>query len=508
MILLGNLNYRSRVSPVEMIQHIQHGSIACQTQYEEERELLRGGAGLEWNWRRGAGYSRLWSLRDPEDMEHPDAAAFLHGRRSSDVGGWGVEQSGAASRPDMPLQPRLLEGAWAWVKEQDVLSQRIAKGLVLHGFREAPISFPPTFKWRVGASAEDYTERDVLEAAYVTGPRRADAQPQWSPSYTDRILVHSLDDIKDRAVLGPYDQCDEGPLAVISDHRPVSLALAVVVDTSQLSSFDDLGRRSRRRRARASSDTANAMAMAATLHRGEQPHARARSFGGVEQLLPMLQPQLSSGPRAFPLLVCMTFSRFRFTFRGFDVLLDEHTLPEACAPSPTEGGGEEIAKEARGQQDVGETKFAEDMPPPPPPPPPPSRSTSAKPSWSKWRRLPSFMGGSGGASGRSPAPPSASPREADEELPTLVDHVVILYPLPCGELMDSVMLSLKHRTWLILHLQIHTQHRGPAGFGEARASDGRVAAGRPQCRSPRAALLPPGERGRDGRRPRTSPQPR
>jgi hypothetical protein len=439
VILLGNLNYRMRVEPAEMFERIQRASIACQTQYEEERELLRGEAGLEWNWRRGMGYNRFWRLDDPECLfDSPSAPPFLRERHDSDVGGWGV---GLADIPELeqhrgrhphdrgaPPSPRLPETAWAWVKEKDVLSQRMAKGLLFTGFREAPISFPPTFKFRVGASAEDYTERGALEAAYVTGARRANAQPQWSPSYTDRILVHSLGDIKHRCILGPYDMCDEGLLAQISDHRPVSLALAVLVDTSQLPSVDDLGQRARRH-SRDSSDTATAMALATIHQQHGRHHTRSRSLGRMEQLL-TLQLRPSSGSRAFPLLVCMALSRFRFTFRGFDVLCMERTCG-ACGASPggEKGEKEEEVKEAQIQASMEEGRCGEDKQPGQLPPPPPLSGTTSRRSW---LHLPSFKrSGSGSSAIRREARAAVARREAEEDL-SIIDHMIILYPLPCG----------------------------------------------------------------------------
>lgn len=203
------INYGPQLPPDEMIERVQQASITCQARFEEERELLRGGVGLEWNWRRGAGYNRFWALCDL-DLDSPGSVPFLHGRYSSamgagsDAGGWGIGLADISevaalqgrhprdrSSCEDPRSPQPLEASWAWVRDKDVLCQRMARGGLLHGFREAPISFPPSFKFRVDASAEDYTERQVLEAAYVTGPRRANAYPQWSPSYTDRILVNA-----------------------------------------------------------------------------------------------------------------------------------------------------------------------------------------------------------------------------------------------------------------------------------------------------------------------------
>lgn len=516
VIVLGNLNYRMRVPPSEMFDRVQHASVACQARFEEERELLRGGAGLEWSWRRGAGYNRLWTLRDPEDLEIPEGVPFLHARASScgghgsEAGGWGIgladiaegkvhrgrhphDHGGGGS--SSPFSPQPFEEAWAWVKEKDVLSQRMAQGLLLHRFREAPIAFPPTFKWRVEASAEDCTEREVLKAAFVTGTRRANAYPQWSPSYTDRILVHSIGDVEHRCILGAYDMCDEGPLAQVSDHRPVSLALALIVDTSQLPSLDDLGRR---RHPGASSDTANAMALAA-VQRQDERRRRSGSLGSIERLL-MHQRQPSAGPHAFPLLVCLAFSRFRFNFRGFDVLRD--TSRHGVSQELLKGEEEEV-KEGRAYTEEEQAERGEggQLEPVEPQPLPTTASGSAAPglrrgvSRSRWMRLPSFKregsgrsGGGGGALGRRGARQEGAQSEEEEERLSIIDHVVILYPLPSGECLCVwgrgggarfvVVDGLKVRGWigiLIAHTiqpSLHPSNRGPPPGRAARTAAG------------------------------------
>lgn len=76
------------------------------------------------------------------------------------------------------------------VERADVLSQRNARGLLLHGFHEHPIAFPPTFNRRLRSPPPpgDYADAAALQAAYLTrrGQEGAELVP---PSYTDRILV-------------------------------------------------------------------------------------------------------------------------------------------------------------------------------------------------------------------------------------------------------------------------------------------------------------------------------
>lgn len=242
-------------------------------------------------------------------------------------------------------------------------------------------------------------------------------------------------------MLGAYDMCDDGPLAQISDHRPVSLALAVVVDTSQLPSIEDLGHQRSHGRSRASSDTANAMALAVTQRQEERRRHRSQSLGRIERLL-SLQRYPSTGPRAFPLLVCMAFSRFRFTFRGFDVLRDDRAYgayPQpaaaaaaaATAESEVQEVKEEAAAAARAEAEEGKRGSSS------------STTGPAKglPRVKSWLRLPSFKSESSGAGWRGGAhaaaaaslqqPPSGGGEEGEEGF-TIIDHVLILYPMPCG----------------------------------------------------------------------------
>ena len=182
--------------------------------------------------------------------------------------------------------------AWKWVKQKDVMSQRMAKGLLFYGWQEAEITFPPSFKWRVGASAGDYTDRGVLQTAYVTR-RRGETTIQWPPSYTDRILISSQSEVADRHVVGAYDMCDEGPLGCVSDHRPVSQALMVMVETSE--------------------------SLATRVDMLDEPsisgHAGAAAVRQRKSCLPRL---LGSSPKTFPMLVTLTMSRFSFVWAQQD----------------------------------------------------------------------------------------------------------------------------------------------------------------------------------------------
>ena len=83
--------------------------------------------------------------------------------------------------------------------DADQLNRERRRGAALHGFREAPLGFPPTFKY-------DPNKRE----------RRCEYSRKRVPSYADRVLFHSL---PSRGVrVAEYDAAK--PLCT-SDHAPV-----------------------------------------------------------------------------------------------------------------------------------------------------------------------------------------------------------------------------------------------------------------------------------------------
>lgn len=58
-------------------------------------------------------------------------------------------------------------GNWDWLVEYDELSMMMRQGLVLCGFIEAPITFPPSFKWKCKAHAGDFTDMAVLKGEFL-----------------------------------------------------------------------------------------------------------------------------------------------------------------------------------------------------------------------------------------------------------------------------------------------------------------------------------------------------
>ena len=107
---------------------------------------------------------------------------------------------------------------WSWVSDYDELKIEMHRGHVFVGFTEGPILFPPPFRWRRGGNAGDFTSVEKMAAAYVL-KKKGDGERV--PSYTDRILFHSLADVQDQLELVTYQMCDH---VRGSDHRPVSAA--------------------------------------------------------------------------------------------------------------------------------------------------------------------------------------------------------------------------------------------------------------------------------------------
>lgn len=163
-----------------------------------------------------------------------------------------LSATGVKCLPSVPLcgvSPRgsYHRNSWSWVKDQDELLQcQLLEGL-LETFREGPIRFPPTYRWRPDRGAYmDYRSIDDLKLAYSIHGRdhgakratlssdRAELEPAQTsshrtPSYTDRVLFHSLEDKEDRLRLLAYDMCET---VYGSDHKPICAAFEVTVDMS------------------------------------------------------------------------------------------------------------------------------------------------------------------------------------------------------------------------------------------------------------------------------------
>ena len=84
----------------------------------------------------------------------------------------------------------------------DQLAQQQSQGQCFQAFMEAPITFAPTYKCKVGLSPRVYANKR-----------------DQAPSYTDRVLYHSMPRCEGELKLRAYESADT---ITFSDHTPVS----------------------------------------------------------------------------------------------------------------------------------------------------------------------------------------------------------------------------------------------------------------------------------------------
>ena len=232
--IFGDLNYRCTSSPETVLGLVAEAS-------RLERDLVWGGSA---DWRRLA-----------------------------------YEET-ARRHPCRPKQlPSAVKIAWNKVLACDELQLVMNESEVFHDFLEpgdGRPAFPPSFRRKMGEAGfcGDYTDAEILQKAYTTtvlekarsaadnaAAAKEDAAKEAAakedeesksldsrasrvtatsrsmaavlkpgeriPSYTDRVLYHTLPDRRGDIVPGPYEVCDQ---AAASDHRAVSATFQIRVD--------------------------------------------------------------------------------------------------------------------------------------------------------------------------------------------------------------------------------------------------------------------------------------
>ena len=117
-------------------------------------------------------------------------------------------------RLDLPRETVLdaiAAGDLELLKPADQLSNAIARGNAFVDFKEAPLTFPPTYQYEVGSS--------VLAPSTTTRTRSYNAEKQRIPSWCDRILWHQME----CEGVGPVSALRYGSATsfLTSDHAPV-----------------------------------------------------------------------------------------------------------------------------------------------------------------------------------------------------------------------------------------------------------------------------------------------
>jgi len=217
--------------------------------------------------------SLLSSLAQAQSIEKDIIVSSVKTTRSSTNGtslsSWMDIRSSLLRSPSDPLYPsrdtintlrKAKEASlkqWAEVSKDDELRLIFDDTDHFYGFREPLPCFPPSYKRKTGDAGDcgDYTDaKTAIEGFSNVGDLDEDVGPNVNPylnnvdrvvlterkkvaklrppSYTDRILIHSLhNDNNNSIIVKHYDMCDHIRL---SDHRPVSMAISIEADKSIL----------------------------------------------------------------------------------------------------------------------------------------------------------------------------------------------------------------------------------------------------------------------------------
>jgi hypothetical protein len=130
-----------------------------------------------------------------------------------------------------------VEKAWLPLLLHEELRKSMGERTVFNGYREGPIAFPPTYRRVAGedgarGGAEAYCDRESVAGLYTTSvvkKKTGKASPRV-PSWTDRVLWHSMPGVAGQLRLRRYWCLDEGPTASSgSDHRPICSEFSILL---------------------------------------------------------------------------------------------------------------------------------------------------------------------------------------------------------------------------------------------------------------------------------------
>ncbi|KAF0688271.1 Aste57867_20141 [Aphanomyces stellatus] len=110
--------------------------------------------------------------------------------------------------------------------EHDELKRSMDDGTVFYDFDEARISFAPTYRRVLGTTMDPTLSWTVDQVAQLYTTSLGDGKVRV-PSFTDRILYHSLPGLRDRLACVQYSSAE---FVGTSDHKPVYCIFDVLVD--------------------------------------------------------------------------------------------------------------------------------------------------------------------------------------------------------------------------------------------------------------------------------------
>ena len=241
VIFTGDLNYR--IFPLAHEGHkegMAGGGEVCQdvaTAAAVEKDFIgmMDLSHVPGNWREKRAQLLRSIKKDPLSLKFSDASALMEARANAAL-------------------------EWTEAVKHDELTKAMAEGFAFSEFEEAHIAFAPTYKRKIGRiegcqHCGDYSDAAVVFNGFsnTEGMESDDLSPQLPnssptpakvkdavndaklakkmrpPSYTDRILVHSLSNRSRRLAFQAYDTCEA---MVVSDHRPVSMVMTLEVNSA------------------------------------------------------------------------------------------------------------------------------------------------------------------------------------------------------------------------------------------------------------------------------------
>ncbi|KDO30053.1 hypothetical protein SPRG_05244 [Saprolegnia parasitica CBS 223.65] len=117
------------------------------------------------------------------------------------------------------------ENAWMALLPHDELRLCMQQSKIFHDFEEAPIAFAPTYRRQRGTRID--LELDTTASQLETVFSLHAGAAERVPSYTDRVLFHSLPDLRERLTPVAYHSCEH---ITVSDHKPVSCLFEAYVE--------------------------------------------------------------------------------------------------------------------------------------------------------------------------------------------------------------------------------------------------------------------------------------
>lgn len=117
------------------------------------------------------------------------------------------------------------------MQENDQLTASRREGHVFTGWEEEAVQWPPTYKRKEDAEGEvtDAADLEQLSSCFVTrleSKEEGELGVERTPSFTDRILWHSLPDMTDACKCEEYGSCER---VTGSDHKPVFASIRLTL---------------------------------------------------------------------------------------------------------------------------------------------------------------------------------------------------------------------------------------------------------------------------------------